>query len=58
VVGIVSADKKQIQEMVRIILGLGEIPRPDHAADALGAAICCAHTIPVEAAKLDPQNFA
>jgi crossover junction endodeoxyribonuclease RuvC len=54
VVGIVSADKKQIQEMVRIILGLAEIPRPDHAADALGAAICCAHAIPVEAAKLDP----
>lgn len=40
VAGVASAGKKQVQEMVRIILGLAEIPRPDHAADALGAAIC------------------
>ena len=44
VAGVASAGKKQIQEMVRIILGLEEIPRPDHAADALGAAICAAHS--------------
>ena len=43
VVGVTSADKNQIQEMVRFLLGLKEIPRPDHAADALGAAICAAH---------------
>ena len=36
-----KADKKQIQEMVRVLLGLSEIPRPDDAADALAAAICC-----------------
>jgi crossover junction endodeoxyribonuclease RuvC len=42
VTGVSKADKKQVQEMVRIILGLPEIPRPDHAADALGAAICAA----------------
>lgn len=40
VVGSARADKKQVQEMVRIILGLEKIPKPDHAADALGAAIC------------------
>jgi len=40
VVGSISADKKQVQEMVRIILHLDKIPKPDHAADALGAAIC------------------
>ncbi len=34
------ADKKQIQEMVRIVLALPEIPQPDDAADALAAAIC------------------
>ncbi len=34
------ADKKQIQEMVRVILGLKEIPKPDDCADALAAAIC------------------
>ena len=51
VVGVSKADKKQIQEMVRLILGLPEIPKPDHAADALGAAICSAHTgsLPVNA---------
>ena len=43
VVGVTGADKKQIQQMVRLILGLKEIPKPDHAADALGAAICAAH---------------
>jgi crossover junction endodeoxyribonuclease RuvC len=44
VVGESSAGKAQIQDMVRLILGLEEIPRPDHAADALGAAICAAHS--------------
>lgn len=34
-----KADKKQMQEMVRLQLGLKEIPKPDDAADALGAAI-------------------
>jgi len=42
VAGVSKADKRQVQEMVRVILGLSEIPRPDHAADALGAAICAA----------------
>ena len=35
------AEKKQIQGMVRLILNLKEIPKPDDAADALGVAICC-----------------
>jgi len=34
-----AADKKQIQQMVKIILGLKEIPQPDDAADALAMAI-------------------
>jgi crossover junction endodeoxyribonuclease RuvC len=34
-----KADKKQMQEMVRLQLGLKEIPKPDDAADALAAAI-------------------
>lgn len=37
------AEKKQVQEMVRVMLGLKEIPNPDHAADALAAAICAFH---------------
>lgn len=43
VVGYGKADKNQIQEMVRIILGLDHIPRPDDAADALAIAVCDAH---------------
>lgn len=34
-----KADKKQMQEMVRLQLGLKSIPKPDDAADALAAAI-------------------
>jgi len=40
VTGVSSADKKQVQEMVKIILGLEKVPKPDHAADALAAGIC------------------
>ncbi|TVR69020.1 MAG: crossover junction endodeoxyribonuclease RuvC [Sphaerobacteraceae bacterium] len=40
VAGYGNADKKQIQEMVKLILGLEEIPEPDDAADALAVAIC------------------
>ncbi|HEU4963358.1 MAG TPA: crossover junction endodeoxyribonuclease RuvC [Bacilli bacterium] len=43
-----KADKKQIQEMVRMFLGLEKIPRPDDAADALAVAITHAHTAPFE----------
>lgn len=39
-----SADKKQVQEMVKIILHLDKIPRPDDAADAVAAAICCGNS--------------
>jgi crossover junction endodeoxyribonuclease RuvC len=45
VVGESRAGKAQVQEMLRLILGLKEPPRPDHAADALGAAVCAAHTV-------------
>ncbi|MDR0663390.1 MAG: crossover junction endodeoxyribonuclease RuvC [Spirochaetaceae bacterium] len=41
--GVFGADKRQVQEMVRMILGLDAAPRPDHAADALAAAICAAN---------------
>lgn len=44
VCGVATAEKRQVQEMTRVILGLGVIPRPDHAADALAAAICAAYT--------------
>lgn len=34
------AEKKQMQEMVRVILGLKDVPQPDDCADALATAIC------------------
>jgi crossover junction endodeoxyribonuclease RuvC len=44
VVGYGRATKEQMMEMVRALLGLSVVPRPDHAADALGVAICHANT--------------
>jgi crossover junction endodeoxyribonuclease RuvC len=41
--GSARAEKEQVQEMVRLILGLDGVPKPDHAADALAAAICLAN---------------
>ncbi len=41
--GSARSEKEQVQELVRILLGLDEAPRPDHAADALAAAICRAN---------------
>ncbi len=44
ITGYGRADKKQMQEMVRIILGLKTVPEPDDCADALAAAICHANS--------------
>lgn len=44
VTGYGKAEKIQIQKMVKLLLNLNEIPKPDDAADALAIAICCAHT--------------
>ncbi len=41
-----KADKKQVQEMVRVILNLKEIPKPDDCADALACAICHSNHMP------------
>lgn len=44
ITGYGKADKKQIQQMVKAILALKEIPKPDDAADALAIAICHGQT--------------
>lgn len=44
VVGYGRAEKKQVQEMTRLILKLEKIPKPDDTADALAMAICCGHS--------------
>ena len=49
VTGYGNADKAQIQEMVRLLLRLAEVPSPDDAADALAVAICHLHTAHLDA---------
>lgn len=46
--GSASARKADVQNFVRLVLGLGDVPKPDHAADALAVALChCQHmTLP------------
>jgi crossover junction endodeoxyribonuclease RuvC len=44
ITGYGNADKAQMQEMVRLLLGLAEAPRPDDAADAMAVAICHLHS--------------
>ncbi|MBR7072600.1 MAG: crossover junction endodeoxyribonuclease RuvC [Eubacterium sp.] len=44
VTGYGRAEKKQVQEMTKNILGLKSVPKPDDTADALAMAICHAHT--------------
>lgn len=47
------AEKFQVQDMVRVMLGLDAVPSPDHAADALAAAICSYHLQEFDRAALD-----
>lgn len=44
VAGYGRADKKQMQQMVKVLLGLREVPKPDDVADALAVAICHGHS--------------
>ena len=45
IVGYGKAEKHQMMEMTRILLGLPSIPRPDDTADALAMAVCCGHSV-------------
>lgn len=49
VAGYGNAAKDQVQEMVRLLLNLPEVPQPDDAADALAIAICHLHTMRMKA---------
>lgn len=53
VVGYGRAEKRQVGEMVRLLLGLTGVPEPHDAADALAIAICHVHRLsgPVRAAE-------
>jgi crossover junction endodeoxyribonuclease RuvC len=47
-----NAAKDQVQRMVQTLLALPELPKPDHAADALAVAICHANGAPLQRAVL------
>ncbi|MCL2513550.1 MAG: crossover junction endodeoxyribonuclease RuvC, partial [Oscillospiraceae bacterium] len=67
VVGYGRAEKKQVQEMTRLILKLEKAPKPDDTADALAIAICHAHshnskwalpTVIIQSGRCAQQRFA
>jgi crossover junction endodeoxyribonuclease RuvC len=51
VVGYGRAEKAQVQQMIKLILGLDEAPSPHDAADALAVAICHVHAAPPARSK-------
>jgi crossover junction endodeoxyribonuclease RuvC len=53
VVGYGNADKGQVQQMVRALLALEKIPKPDDAADALAIAICHLHNVKAQSWYLE-----
>ncbi len=44
VTGYGGADKNQVQQMIKMLLKLPHLPKPDDAADALAVAICHGHS--------------
>ena len=51
IVGYGRAEKHQVQQMIKLLLGLDAAPAPHDVADALAVAICHLHSAPSEAAK-------
>ncbi|MDA8235973.1 MAG: crossover junction endodeoxyribonuclease RuvC [Clostridia bacterium] len=51
VVGYGRAEKSQVQSMVKTLLGLDKVPKPDDVADALALAICHAHSYKINMFK-------
>jgi len=51
-----SADKKQVQHMVKLLLRLAAPPTPDDVADALAVAICCAQSLPMLSLQPDENS--
>jgi len=45
VVGYGKAEKEQVMQMVKMLLNLSELPKPDDVADALAVAVCHAHSM-------------
>jgi len=58
IVGYGRAEKRQVQSMVRFLLGLEEPPVPDDAADALAVAICHSHRASLQSSLLAKRRRA
>lgn len=58
VVGYGHAEKRQVMEMIKIMLDLPGIPKPDDAADALALAVCHAHAGASKLRRLDKLDMA
>ena len=54
IVGYGRAEKRQVQHMIKLLLGLEKVPTPHDAADALAVAICHAHL--VRSVRLEPER--
>lgn len=52
VCGYGKADKKMIQQMIKIIFGMKNVPKPDDASDAIAAAVCLANSLALKQAIL------
>ncbi|MFA6917997.1 MAG: crossover junction endodeoxyribonuclease RuvC [Candidatus Gracilibacteria bacterium] len=48
VCGYGRADKKMVQDMVKILLGLSKVPKPDDAADAIAIALCSINSLKIK----------
>jgi crossover junction endodeoxyribonuclease RuvC len=57
VVGYGRAEKQQVQQMIRLLLGLEKPPAPHDAADALAIAICHVHSVPWSGARERPTSW-
>ena len=58
VVGYGRAEKPQVQQMVKLLLGLDAVPSPHDVADALAVAICHLHTASVLPKAVNPSSLA
>jgi len=56
IVGYGRAEKRQVQQMIKLLLGLDKVPTPHDAADALAVAICHLHSIPAAQVRLKPDT--
>lgn len=57
VVGYGRAEKQQVQQMIKLLLGLRQVPAPHDAADALAVALCHLHSLPgLEARRAEART--